>query len=78
MEANCKKVIFTEERCKGCQLCVDVCPVGIVKMSTRINSFGYHPAEVSSQKKCISCGLCALICPDVVITVYKPKNEVKD
>jgi len=66
-----KSVVFNEERCKGCQLCTTVCPKGIIKMADRINSHGYHPAEVTDQDECISCGLCAQMCPDVVITVYK-------
>ena len=66
-----KKVVFDEERCKGCELCTTVCPKGIIEMADRINSHGYHPAEVTDQDECISCGLCAQMCPDVVITVYK-------
>ncbi len=68
-----KRVIFAEERCKGCELCTTVCPKGIIKLSDRINSHGYHPAEVTDQEACISCARCALICPDVVIKVYRPK-----
>lgn len=66
-----EKVVFDEERCKGCRLCTEVCPVDIIHMADRINSHGFHPAEVTDQDKCISCGMCAQICPDVVITVYK-------
>ncbi|MGM0410021.1 MAG: indolepyruvate ferredoxin oxidoreductase subunit alpha [Bacillota bacterium] len=66
-----KRVVFDEERCKGCELCTTVCPKNIIKMADRINSHGYHPAEVTDQDECISCGLCAQMCPDVVITVYK-------
>lgn len=69
-----KRVVFDEERCKGCELCTTVCPKGIIKMADRINSHGYHPAEVIDQDECISCGLCAQMCPDVVITVYKEEN----
>lgn len=68
-----KRVVFDEERCKGCELCTTVCPKNIVKMADRINSHGYHPAEVTVQEECISCGLCAMICPDVVIRVYRPE-----
>jgi len=66
-----KKVIFDEERCKGCGLCIEVCPQNIIKMSEKINSHGYHPAEVADQEACLACGMCALMCPDVVIKVYK-------
>lgn len=66
-----KKVVFDEERCKGCKLCTTVCPKGIIKIADRINSQGYKPAEVTEQTECISCGQCAQMCPDVVITLYK-------
>ncbi len=70
-----KRVIFDEERCKGCELCTVVCPVEIIKMASQINSHGYHPAEVVEQDKCISCGLCAQMCPDVVIKVYRLEKK---
>ena len=73
METNkeSKKIIFDEERCKGCEICTTVCPKEILVMSEEINHKGYHPARVTDVKKCISCGLCALVCPDLVIKVYK-------
>ncbi len=64
------KVTFNEERCKGCGLCVAVCPKNIVALSLeKINSKGYHPAEVVDMEKCIACANCATMCPDSVITV---------
>ena len=66
------KVTFREDKCKGCQLSTTVCPKKIVKMAKdRINSKGFHPAEVTEQDKCIGCAFCATICPDVVIEVEK-------
>ncbi|KAF0197393.1 MAG: hypothetical protein FD169_375 [Bacillota bacterium] len=65
------KVTFTEERCKGCELCTTVCPVKIVVMADKINSKGFRPATVSDMKKCIACAACARICPDAVIEVEK-------
>lgn len=65
-------VIFNEDKCKGCQLCTTVCPKGIVHMAKdRINSKGFHPAEVTEKEKCIGCAFCAMICPDVVIEVER-------
>ena len=41
------KATFDENRCKGCELCVSVCPKKIVVMAEdRINEKGYHPATV--------------------------------
>lgn len=65
------RVKFKEERCKGCELCVSVCPVKILKLhDTNINSKGYHPACVIEEDKCIGCASCALMCPDGAIRVY--------
>ena len=48
------KVTFDEERCKGCGLCVTACPVKIISLAEeKINSKGYHPAEVKETEKCI-------------------------
>lgn len=66
------KVIFDEERCKGCGLCVEVCPKKIITISSkRINSKGYHPATVTQMDKCIGCAFCGMMCPDVAIKVEK-------
>ena len=44
------KVIFQEDRCKGCGLCESVCPKGIIALSKeKINAKGYHPAEITDE-----------------------------
>jgi 2-oxoglutarate ferredoxin oxidoreductase subunit delta len=66
------RVIFDENKCKGCELCTTVCPVKIVVMDKeRINVKGYHPATVKEMDKCTACSSCAKICPDVVIKVER-------
>ncbi|NLM11008.1 MAG: 4Fe-4S binding protein [Clostridiaceae bacterium] len=66
------KVTFISEKCKGCELCVNVCPRNIIRMNDRnLNEKGYHPAEVNDMDKCIGCAFCATICPDCVIIVEK-------
>lgn len=63
---------FDRDRCKGCELCVDACPVHILALDkTGTNRKGYHPAGVTDQSKCLACASCARICPDSVITVAK-------
>lgn len=65
------RVKFDEERCKGCELCISVCPVKILQLhDTNINSKGYHPVCVIDEDKCIGCASCALMCPDGAISVY--------
>ncbi len=61
------------ERCKGCGLCVDVCPKHCLALDTgTVNGLGYHPVELTDATACTSCALCARICPDVVFSVYAP------
>ncbi|MGI6316696.1 MAG: 4Fe-4S binding protein [Christensenellales bacterium] len=59
-------------RCKGCGLCVDVCPRGVLALDTKeINQKGYNPSSVVAPENCIGCSQCALMCPDVCITVER-------
>ncbi len=66
------KVTFREDECKGCGLCVHVCPKKILEMAQdRINKKGFNPAQMAEPEKCIGCAICATMCPDVVIRVEK-------
>lgn len=66
------KVTFDKDLCKGCGLCVTVCPKKIIALDAdTLNKKGYHPAGVKEMDKCIACAMCATICPDVVIKVEK-------
>gem|GEM_PF-613632 len=55
--------------CKGCYLCIDVCPVeGIFKKADLIGSKGFKPLLVNPEG-CTNCQLCELLCPDLAITI---------
>lgn len=66
------KVSFDQERCKGCGLCVAVCPKQILALDRNvINSKGYNPSSCINPEECIGCTNCAMMCPDCVITVER-------
>lgn len=63
---------FNNDFCKGCELCVNSCPIKILGMSNnRMNASGYTLVDVLDIDKCIGCAFCAMICPDSVIKVVK-------
>ncbi len=66
------RIVITEARCKGCQLCTTVCPKRLVGMAEHFNALGYRPSRFDDpQTQCTGCMLCALICPEAAITVYR-------
>jgi 2-oxoglutarate ferredoxin oxidoreductase subunit delta len=61
------------DRCKGCGLCVDVCPKHVLALDEgAVNRLGHHPVRLIDPAGCTSCVLCARVCPDGVFTVYAP------
>lgn len=59
------------DRCKGCGLCVDVCPKHCLELDESVvNALGHHPVELTEADACTSCAICARACPDVAFTVY--------
>ena len=63
-------VVVDREVCKGCSLCVVVCPQKCLVLSEGLNRNGYHPAEFSyegTKGDCTACGLCYWVCPDFAI-----------
>ena len=65
-------VTVDENICKGCELCVESCPKGIMALlKDKLNMKGYHPAGVTNLEQCTGCAFCATMCPDCAITVVK-------
>lgn len=65
------KIHIDGQRCKGCLLCIEVCPQKCLIVSETINQSGHHPVEFRIEEACTGCGLCYQICPEVCIEVYK-------
>lgn len=71
-------VYISSEHCKGCGLCVSVCPKDVLSLQPGFNSQGYHPAAYSGAN-CNGCGYCFYACPEpAAVTVYKKGAEVSD
>ncbi len=69
------KHIIDKERCKGCSLCVNVCPKNVLEISVEVNAKGYFPAYQARPEDCIHCTACCIMCPDVAITIVETVEE---
>ena len=58
-----------ENLCKGCDICIDFCPLEVLATSETINRRGYYPPVATKEDMCIGCRLCELLCPEFSIRV---------
>ncbi|NQT32561.1 MAG: 4Fe-4S binding protein [Candidatus Omnitrophica bacterium] len=64
-----KKLKISIEKCKGCALCIKVCPQKSLEMSQEVNKRGMQYVILKHPEKCNKCGLCFMVCPDCAIEV---------
>jgi len=65
------EVVIDDKRCKGCGICVAVCPKETLRIQENYNPTGYYyPAQVPDAE-CTGCGACVKLCPDFAVTVYE-------
>ena len=61
--------VIDKDRCKGCGLCVTMCPKNVLEISDQVNTKGYFPAFRARSEDCIYCAMCCTMCPDVAIDI---------
>jgi len=67
------KVRINESFCKGCRICVEFCPMKILKTSEKMTMRGVFPPIVVDEAKCTGCRICEFYCPDFAIYVVKER-----
>lgn len=63
--------------CKGCTICVEVCPKDVLEMQPVGDRWQGAVVVVEDIEACIGCLLCELQCPDFAIAVDKPEKKKK-
>ncbi|MGB0989334.1 2-oxoglutarate:acceptor oxidoreductase [Arcobacter sp. F155] len=63
-----------ESRCKACDVCVSVCPAGVLAMRQEPHSTLGAMVEIIEKDSCIGCMDCELSCPDFAIYVADKKE----
>jgi len=56
--------------CKGCDICVRLCPEDCLRLDAR------GVVQVTAPQRCTGCRLCELLCPDFAITVREEGGAV--
>lgn len=59
--------------CKGCGLCIEKCPTGVIQWSKQLG-FAGTPAVEAKMEGCIVCGICQNVCPDAAIAIRRHGN----
>ncbi len=67
-----------DDWCKGCNICIERCPVNALEESDRLNKKGIRPPQLKKNNECNDCRLCELLCPDLAISVISDKEVKKE
>ena len=75
MEAPANTPVWVNEsRCKACDVCVSVCPAGVLAMKPEPTSTLGAMITIVASESCIGCNDCELSCPDFAIYVADKKE----
>jgi len=62
-------VVVNKRLCKGCGICVDICPKRALVMDGVCSETGYRNPVLTGE--CIGCRICMWYCPDQAIVVVE-------
>jgi 2-oxoglutarate ferredoxin oxidoreductase subunit delta len=69
MDTKVVTITVDSKFCKGCNLCIEVCPRDVLSVSKERGAAGSLIVEATKPEACTSCMMCELICPDFAIVV---------
>ena len=70
-EPKGKMLCLQKNQCKGCELCIEVCPRGVLETSEEVNVNSFNIPSFKEELHCNFCRTCEYICPDFSIYVAK-------
>ncbi len=63
------EIAVNQQWCKGCYICVNVCPHQVLEIDQETFVHGFHPVVAARPEDCTVCRQCELLCPDLAISV---------
>ena len=71
MAKSASEIIIDSKQCKGCHICIIMCPQNVFVKSNNVDNRGFFLPEVVNLKACTVCRICELECPDFAIKVVE-------
>ena len=68
-------IVIEEGFCKGCNICIHVCPTNVLDESKQVNSRGYLLPAIIDAEACSNCRQCEIFCPDFAIFVIEEEES---
>ena len=65
------RVVVNASWCKGCYLCVSVCPREVLAIDSERWNGSFHAIYARQPERCTACRNCELFCPDLAIEVIE-------
>lgn len=66
-----------EAFCKGCAICVEICPKDVLEMVDVIDRWEGATVRIKDIDACIACYICEHECPDFALLVYAAQRTPK-
>jgi NAD-dependent dihydropyrimidine dehydrogenase PreA subunit len=70
-------IAIDEALCKGCTICVEICPKDVLEMVDMIDRWEGATVRVRDIDACIACFICEHECPDFALLVYAAAKKPK-
>jgi len=69
------RIVISEELCKGCGICIALCPMKVLDRSDKLSSRGVYPPVSVNGNKCTACRICQHYCPDLAIYIVTEEKN---
>lgn len=68
------RIFVDKSCCKGCNICINVCPKKVFVGSKQRSNYGTNMPEAKNTADCVNCHMCERQCPDGAIDVMAEKG----